>query len=99
MEVHEPRHQQLRGLNSLNGIDMNQRQMHRSVGTGIDHNNSVFAKGEIFRVSDLVDLAVGHAQYERFKRLANKPLANGFHVHSGNSIPANIDLRIEARFA
>ena len=68
-------------LQRFNTVDVNQRDMNKPVGVGIDDGNPVLADGDNFRVPDLMGLAVRKPQLERLERAPIQPLPDGFRVH------------------
>ncbi len=65
----------------MNAVDVNQGDVVDTVRVWIDDHHLVPAKGCKLGVPNLMDFSVGKPQFERLKRLADEPLADGFGVH------------------
>jgi hypothetical protein len=60
---------------------VNQRHVNEAIRFGIDNGDSVLANGDDFRMTDLIDFAVGKPQLERLKRTSVQPFPNRIGIH------------------
>jgi len=68
-------------LNRFYAVDVQERNMHGVILFRVANDEPGFQDHYVFRVADLMRLAVRQLQHERFKRLALHPFQNGLCVH------------------
>ena len=90
-------------LQRLDAVDVNQRDVNKMVGPGIENGNPVPANGDNFRVPNLVGLAVGQPQFERLERTPRQPFPDrfcvyGFAFRKGKVTLANLIIPLRPRF-